>query len=199
MKKTHTYAIAHLLSLVAVLAGLLFLTPIAQATDRLTDDEVEQLLGNIESGRASFEAALDQQLKNSVIRAPRGEVNTNEFFDDLQDQVQRTRERFDSDYSASSEVIALLDYASRLDRWASTQTSGFKGSNEWNALNTDFRRLAAAFNTTMPMPANGLARHYNDGEVVTAAANVAKLCDPFKKQLEASLMARRPLTGNSSK
>ena len=93
-KKSWRFAIAQLVSIAAIVAGLLVLPSAALAIDRLTDKEVVDLLTKIESDRSTFEAALDVQLKNTVISGPKGEVNTNEFFDDLQDQVTRARERF---------------------------------------------------------------------------------------------------------
>ena len=102
--------------LVCALFALGFVvTPLlASAAARLSDQEVKALLESIENKRSAFEGALDDTLKNSTIKTQRGEIKTNEFFDDLQDQVKRTRDRFDSDYSASSEIISLLQYASRL-------------------------------------------------------------------------------------
>ena len=138
-KKSWRFAIAHLVSLAAIVTGLLILPSAAMAIDRLTDKEVQELFANIEKDRSTFEAALDVQLKNAVIRGPKGEVNTNEFFDDLQDQVTRTTERFKPDYSASSEVLALLQYASRLDGWVKKQPSGFKGSTEWAPFASDLQ------------------------------------------------------------
>jgi hypothetical protein len=41
---------------------------------------------SIESKRSAFEGSLDDTLKNSTIKTQRGEIKTNEFFDDLQDQ-----------------------------------------------------------------------------------------------------------------
>src|SRR6188472_4328695 len=55
-------------------------SPLATATERLTDQEIKALLGRIENGRAAFEAALDDKLKNSTIKGDRGEDKTNEFF-----------------------------------------------------------------------------------------------------------------------
>jgi hypothetical protein len=188
------FTTAHLLSLVALTAGLVMLPLVARATDRLNDSEVDQLLSTIETDRAAFEASLDTKLKNAVIKGPRGEVNTNEFFDDVQDQVTRTKERFHSDYSASSEVIALLGYGTRLDRWSASQATSYKGSTEWNTLSSDFKRLAAAYNTTFPTPENGMARRYNDADLKTAVANVEKYCDPFRSELEASLTANKTVT-----
>ena len=193
-KKRWRFATALLVSLAAVTAGLLILPSVALAADRLTDKEVEDLLASVENNRSKFEAALDKDLKNTVLQGPRGDVNTNEFLDDLQDQVTRTRERFKQDYSASSEVIALLDYATRLDRWVKTQPAGFDGSSEWDPFASDLRRLAKAYNTSMPMPAAGMARRFNDTELVAAAAAVEKLCDPFRRELEASLTANKSVS-----
>jgi len=173
------------------------------ATDRLTDPEVKALLASIETRRAAFEAALDDKLKNSTIKAPRGEVKTNEFFDDLQDQVERAQERFGPDYSASSEVLPLLQQSARLDAWASTQPAGFRGSKEWGVLASDLRRLSAAYNSGLLRPGRkGLgeqARRLNDAELVTVAANVEKNMDAFRKAYDSALAANANLTAESRK
>ena len=173
------------------------------ASERLTDQEVKALLESIEKKRAAFEAALDDTLKNATIKSERGEVNTNEFFDDLQDQVRRARERFSSSYSASSEVLSLLQFATRLDAWASTQPAGFRGSREWGALATDFRRLAAAYNSGLLRPGQkslgAQARRFNDAELVTVAANVEKNMDAFRNAYDSALAANTNLTPASRK
>jgi hypothetical protein len=176
--------------------------PIA-ARERLTDEEVKALLESVEKKRAAFEAALDEKLKNSTIRGARGEVNTNEFFDDLQDQVRRARERFSPNYSASSEVLSLLQFATRLDAWASTQPAGFQGSREWGALAADFRRLSAAYNSSLLRPGQKAlgdqARRLNDAELVTVAATVEKNMDAFRKEYDSALAANTTLTPASRK
>ena len=140
--------------------------PRATAPKRLTDQEVEALLESIENKRSAFEAALDTKLKNSTIKGERGEVKTNEFFDDLQDQVKRSRDRFSADYSASSEVLSLLQFATRLEAWASTQPTGFRGSREWSGLATDFRRLAAAYTRPCSDPAKRRLAHKPGGSTM---------------------------------
>ena len=173
-------------------------TPRATASQRLTDQEVKTLLERIEKERSAFEAALDDKLKNSTIKGQRGEVKTNEFFDDLQDQLKRTRDRFSSDYSASSEVLALLQLTTRLNTWVSSQPAEFKGSSEWRMLATDVRRLAAAYNSallsTRQPGAGAQARRINDAELVTVAANIDKNMDPFRKVYERALAANTSLT-----
>ena len=193
-KKSWRFGTAVLFSVAVVTVGLLILPSAALAADRLTDKEVDDLLASVEKSRSRFEAALDQGLKNTVLQGPRGDVNTNEFFDDLQDQVERTRERFKKDYSASSEVIALLGYATRLEVWVQKQHAGFQGSTEWGPFASDLHRLAKAYNTTIPMPNGGIARRYNDKELIAAAANVEKMCGPFRSELDASLRAKQGLS-----
>jgi len=193
-RKSWRFATALWISLAAVTAGLLILPSVAQAADRLTDKEVQDLLASVENTRSKFEAALDKGLKNTVIQGARGDVNTNEFFDDLQDQVERTRERFKKDYSASSEVIALLGYGTRLEVWVKKQRVGFQGSSEWTPFAADLHRLAKAYNTTIPMPNGGIARRYNDSELITAAANVEKMVDPFRHELDLSLTGKQGLS-----
>jgi hypothetical protein len=182
----------------AAAAGLLSTPLLATGAARLTDQEVKSLLASIETKRSTFEGALDDKLKNSKIRGERGEVNTNEFFDDFQDQVERAQERFSSGYSASSEVLSLLQYATRLDTWASTQPAGFKGSKEWGALATDLRRLAEAYNTALLRPGQqalgAQARRLNDGELATAAANLEKYMGAFRTAYDGALTANANLT-----
>jgi len=180
--------------------GLVSLPLPASAIDRLTDNDVKKLLDTIEHDRSEFEAALDDKQKNSTIKGARGEVNANEFFDDFEDQVQRARDRFKSDYSASSEVLSLLQYATRVQGWTATQPAGYPGSKEWGVLSNDFRRLAAAYNTGLPKPGQqGLgtiaqARRINDEELVTAAANVEKKIDGFRSAYDSALAANTKVT-----
>jgi hypothetical protein len=174
--------------------GLISTPVLATAADRLTDKEVEELFDRIETNRSEFEAALDDKLKNSTISGPRGQVNTNEFFDDLEDQVQRTRDRFKDDYSASSEVSSLLGYATRLQAWASTQPSKFQGHQEWEVLDKDFHRLAAAYNTSLPQPQQANARRVNDEELVAAVASAQKRIAAFQTAYSETLAVGTSLT-----
>jgi hypothetical protein len=179
--------------------GLVSIPRPASAIDRLTDQDVKKLFDTIEHNRSDFEGALDDKLKNSTIKSERGDVNANEFFDDFQDQVKRTQERFEKDYSASSEVLSLLQYATRIEAWASTQPAGFKGSKEWGELDTNLRRLAAAYNTTLPLSSaqglgGGQARRINDAELVMAAANLEKKIDGFKTAYDSAMAANTKIT-----
>ena len=65
-------------------------------------------------------------------------------------------------------------------------------------LATDFRRLAAAYNSALLRPGQpalgAQARRLNDAELVTAAANVEKNMDAFRNAYDSALAANTNLT-----
>jgi hypothetical protein len=157
------------------------------AADRLTDGDVKSLLERIDHERDRFEDQLDGDLKRSIIRGPGGEVHVERYLDDLQDNVDRLRERFASNYAASAEVTTVLRQASDIQRFMATRPAGFDGASEWNRLAGSLTELAAAYGTTMPLPEGQQARRLNDREVAKVADDLARSTDRFKKDFEKSL------------
>ena len=77
----------------AALMGGLFAVP-AVAADRPSDKDVKQLLERIDHERDRFEDQLDGKLKRSIVRGPGGEVDVERYLDDLQDNVDKLKDRF---------------------------------------------------------------------------------------------------------
>lgn len=157
------------------------------AADRPSDKDVKQLLERVNNDRDRFEDQLDGKLKDSIVRSPSGEVNVARYLDDLQDNVGKMKDRFSSDYAASTEVTTVLRQGSDIQRFMSTQPPGFNGASEWNRLAGSLGELAAAYGTTFPLPDGAQARRMNDNEVRRAADDVATNADRFKKELDSSL------------
>ena len=159
----------------------------ATGADRLTDKDVKKLLEQIYQNRDRFEDQLDGKVKRSILRGPRGEVNVEQFLDDLQDNVNRLKERFTSDYAASAEATTVLRQGSDIQRYMSQQPPNFQGASEWNRLASSLEALAAAYGTTFPMAEGASARRLNDRELALAAKEIARGADQFKKELRAAL------------
>src|SRR5262245_47283205 len=102
-----------------IVASLSFI-PAAWAADRASDKEVKELLERLNHERDRFEDQLDGKLKDSILRGPGGEVKVSRYLDDLQDNVQKMKDRFKSDYAASEEVTTVLRQATDIDRYMST-------------------------------------------------------------------------------
>lgn len=170
---------------VALMATLLA-TP-AAAAERLNDSAVKQLLERIDNERDRFEDQLDGELKRSIIRGPGGEVNVERYLDDLQENVDRMKERFTSEYAASAEVTTVLRQGSDIQRFMAKQKPDFDGASEWNRLSGSLGNLAVIYGTAFPIAEGQQARRLNDDEVKKAAEDVAESADRFKDELDASL------------
>ena len=171
-----------------VLLALGLAAPVV-AADRLNDKDVKQLIDRIDNERDRFEDQLDGKLKRSIVRGPRGEVNVETYLDDLQENLDKLKGRFTSDYSGSAEVTTLLRQGSDIQRYMATLPANFDGASEWNRLSSSLTELAAAYGTSFPVVEGELARRMNDKEVEKTASDVAKSADQFKHDLDASLKA----------
>ena len=177
---------ASIRAVAACLAFLLILAP-ALSAERLSDKDIKQLLERIHNERDRFEDQLDGKLKRSIISGPGGEVNVEKYLDDLQDNVNKVRERFTSQYAASAEVTTVLRQASQIQAYMATLPVNYDGASEWNRLAASMAVLAANYGVTLPLPEGQQARRLNDGEVRKTLEEVAKSVDGFKKELDSSL------------
>ena len=175
-----------LLLLISMVAAI-WVAPALLSAERLTDKDVRALLDRIDDERDRFEDQLDGKLKRSILRGPRGEVDVERYLDDLQENVDRLKERFKSDYAASAEVTAVLRQASDIHRFMATQPPDLDGASEWNRLSASFGTLATAYGTRLPVPDGDVARRLNDREVKKTAEELGKSADRFKNDLESSL------------
>src|SRR5215213_1312277 len=173
----------------SIVAAALLTPSAAIAADRLTDRDVKQLISRIDDGRDKFEGALDDKIKNKVLRGAGGEVDVSRFLDDFQESVDRLDERLKPEYAASQETGTLLRQASAIDRFFRQQPPGTKGESEWNRLASDLKVLANAYGADFPLTEDAMVRRVGDGEVVAAIEEVARSGELLKKSLATDLKA----------
>jgi hypothetical protein len=160
--------------------------PVASA-ERPSDKDMKQLLERVDNERDRFEDQLDGKLKRSILRGPGGEVNVERYLDDLQENVDKLKDRFTPQYAASAEATTVLRQGADIQRFMATQPPNLDGMSEWNRLAASLGELATAYGTKFPIPDGVAARRLNDAEVKKAAEEAAKAADRFKKELENSL------------
>jgi hypothetical protein len=170
----------------AVVVAVLVAKP-AVSADRLPDKDVKSLIERIDKERDRFEDQLDGKIKSSIIRNPGGEVNVERFLDDLQANVDKLKERFQSDYAASAEVTTVLRQGTDIQRFMATQPPDLDGASEWNRLAASLGELARVYATSFPISEGQQARRFNDRELGKIAADLAKSADQFKVDLESAL------------
>jgi hypothetical protein len=155
----------------------------AQPGQRLSDKDVKQIIERIEDGRDRFEDKLDSQFKTAIIRGPRGEVNVRQYLHDFKENVDKLRDRFKPDNSASTEAGVMLAQASEINEYIKRQPEGFKGASEWDRLSVDLVGLAEAYRASFPLPLDATVRRINDAEAANIADSVARAADRLKKPI----------------
>ncbi len=103
------------------------------------------------------------------------------FLDDLKRNADQMRDRYNSDYAASTEVLTLLRQGTDIHTFMSNQQGAFKGKSEWEAFASVLGTLATAYGTSFPLPQGASARRMNDKEVAVIADTVALKADQFRK------------------
>jgi hypothetical protein len=169
-----------------VVVAALIAMPVVSA-DRLPDKDVKALIERIDHERDRFEDQLDGKLKRTILRGAGGETHVERYLDDLQENVDKLKERFTPEYAASAEVTTVLRQGSDIQRFMSTQPADLDGASEWNRLAGSLRELAAIYGTTLPIAEGQQARRFNDREVAKAADDLSKSADRFKNGLDSSL------------
>ncbi len=169
----------------AVIIAALVAMPVVSA-DRLPGKDVMALLDRIDNERDRFEDQLDGKIKSSIIQGA-GEVHVERFLDDLQENVDRLKSRFNADYAASAEATTVLRQGSDIQRFMSKQPPDLDGASEWNRLASSLGELAKVYATKFPLPEGQQARRLSDREVEKVASELAESADQFKKDLESAL------------
>ena len=159
----------------------------AFAADRLTDRDVKALVARIEDGRDKFDNALDNELKNKVLRDATGEVDVKRFLNNFQESIDRLEESLKPGYAGSTEAGTLLRQGSALERYFRAQPGGTKGESEWNRLASDLKLLAAVYGSEFPVGENATFRRIGDKELAESVKGLGNSAQQLKKALDSDL------------
>ena len=167
------------LSACAVMAMAL---PAGAQTARPGDRAVEDMIKEVEKAHETFVRKLDKDVKKANVRSASGEIDMDHFLDDYETSIERLDERFDSKYSASSEVTALLRRAGDMEKFIQSQPPTLKGRSEWDEEKASLQSLAAAYGATFPMDESKPPRRMNDLEIQQAADSAIDHSGDLKRE-----------------
>ncbi|HKW00644.1 MAG TPA: hypothetical protein VJN96_12510 [Vicinamibacterales bacterium] len=174
------------LSLVASMA--LALSPLclrAQTVPaRPPDKDIKALIEQVEQNRDKFEGNLSGDLKNSKLRGPNGEMDVSDFLKDYKDNINKLKDRFTDDYSASTELATVLQQGTRIDVYMKNAPINTKGRSEWDREAASLKSLAEAYGTTFPTPEGAPVRRINDKETAQSADAIKTAADHFKDNID---------------
>jgi hypothetical protein len=116
---------------------------------RVTDQEVERILKQIEQQSDRFRSALDSSLDKSRFNGTREEDDVNRFVKEFYEQTKTLREHFDHHKSTSADVQSVLDRAASIDSFL--RRNRLRKNNavrEWERLRVNLDELARVYNVS---------------------------------------------------
>ena len=165
----------------------------AQTGERLSDNEVKQIIEALNQSRDRFEDQLDDELKRAIVRSATGEISVERYLDDLQENVKNLKDRFSPQYAASKEAQTVLRQGTEIANYFKTQTKAIRGQSEFDRMAIDLNRLATAYGTTFPLPdRDAPVRRINDAETAAAANELARQVDAVKREIDREKTLPKP-------
>ncbi len=119
-----------------------------QRAYRVTYQQVDQLLGRIESRSTQFRLSLDAALDRTRIDGTRQEDNINEFVRAFETATVSLRDRFRGRRDVAVDVSEVLNRAARIDSFMTRNNLGPTAEGDWRALRSDLDVLAGYYNVT---------------------------------------------------
>lgn len=119
-----------------------------QRAYRVTYQQVDQLLGRIESRSTQFRQSLDAALDRTRIDGTRQEDNINAFVLAFEAATVSLRDRFRGRRDVAADVSEVLNRAAQIDSFMRRNNLGAAAETDWRALRSDLDVLAGYYNVT---------------------------------------------------
>lgn len=107
---------------------------------------VRQILNRLDNRTNQFRNSMDAALDRSRLDGTRREDNINQFIQDFDNAVEQLRARFNNRTETTADVEAVLNVATRIDRFMQRNRLTNNAQNNWLTLRSDVNQLASAYN-----------------------------------------------------
>lgn len=173
-------------------------TPVSntgQMPYRVSDNEVQLLLSNIETDTDLYRRSLDQALNRNRNNRTINRDQVLDYVTEFENSTDQLKERFDNKRSVSRDVQEVLSRAAVIDGFMKDNRLNQATERNWTSLKSKLDTLSnyynVAWNWTNPTgnPGNNTGGTYNvsDQIVRTTIANIEARTNIFKRQLTTSL------------
>jgi hypothetical protein len=118
----------------------------AAVVDRVGDNQVDSLLGRLESSADRFRASLDAALDESLVDDTAAEDEINGYVQEFERATDRWKSQFGDRNTASASAEEVLARAQSIDRFMATHAMTSRAQQDWATLRTTLDELARAYN-----------------------------------------------------
>lgn len=161
---------------------------------RLSDKEVEKIIRQVESKSETFRESLDASLDRSRLDGTKREDDINAFIKDFDDHTKRLHDRFDAQKSVASDVEAVLNRASFIEKFVRRHGLSDRAQKDWAALQASLDDLAHAYSVSWRWDGSGLvgntpdlAYRLTDKEIEQLLHRIEQQATKFRNSLDTAL------------
>jgi hypothetical protein len=177
-------------SRIVALAGVFALTGVSvivsaqQRPNRVTDQQVEDLMSRMTGAIAAFRASFDQAIDRSPVNGSQAEEDINQSVNDFKQATDRLRDRVQNRRAGATDVEDVLRRASVIDGFMTRTPLDKTAERDWQSLRRDLDELARAYG----LPSNWIGSEHvssrlNDQQVKQLLARTKKNADQFRHSL----------------
>lgn len=177
----------------AMLSVALGLPGGAAAGERMTDEQVEKLIEDIDAGYRTWRQDLEKEnLDDAVIRSAERTVKVKQFLKEFDRDIDVLRDRFKPSYAATPEVVALLRRGSDVE--LRNRRQNLTPQSAWLPLSAKLGSLARAYELPFPVESmNALGARLNDGELATRVEQLEKALKQLQGEADKAAKANKAI------
>ena len=118
------------------------------ATSRLNDQQVQQLLTRTKKNADRFRHSLDRAFDRSQPDGSREDDNINQFVKDFAETASHLSDHFDSRQVVTTDIEDVLRRSVSIDSFMQRHQLAVQAENDWLTVRRDLDELARAYNVT---------------------------------------------------
>jgi YMGG-like Gly-zipper len=160
----------------------------AQRDNRLSDQQVANLLSRIDAGIDTFRASFDRAVDRSQINGSRAENDINQSVNDFKQSADRLRDRAQNRRAGTADVDDVMRRASLIDGFMMRHALDFAVERDWQTLRGNLDELARSYGVTPNWTgAENVRSRVNDQQVEQLLTRTKKDADRFRQSLDRAL------------
>jgi YMGG-like Gly-zipper len=178
---------SHIVALAAVfaLAGVSVIVAAQQRPDRVSDQQVGDLLRRMDAGIAAFRTSFDRAIERSPINGSRAEEDINQSVNDFKQAADRLRDRVQNRRAGATDVDDVLRRASSIDRFMTSNALDGGAERDWQSLRGDLDELARAYGVTWNWTGSqNVPSRLSDQQIGQLLTRTKKNADRFRHSLD---------------
>jgi hypothetical protein len=124
-------------------------------SNKLTDNELNQLIRRIQVGGDTFRSSLTSAFERNVYNQVRGAADMNVAVRDFKSSTDQLRNQFDARQPVADDVERVLARATPIDTFMHNNQVTNRAQSDWSTLHGDLSTLAGAFNLSANLQNGG--------------------------------------------